>query len=251
MKGLDRFKAHFAGYEDNYVLIGGAACDVLMQEAGLEFRATKDFDLVLCVEALDPGFGQHFWTFIEAGGYEHRQKGGDEKQFYRFEKPKDDSYPFQLELFSRQPDALVLEGEPHLTPVPVGEDVASLSAILLDRGYYEALIANTRLVDGLRILDESLLIPFKARAYLDMVDRRDNGATIDSRSISKHRGDVFRLMQVFRPERQIDLPEPLKSDLGRFVRLVEADEKFKPKDLGVGLTSREMAVARLRAIFGL
>lgn len=58
MRRIDRFKAHFAGYEDNYVLIGGAACDVLMQEAGLEFRATRDFDLVLCVEALNPAFGQ-------------------------------------------------------------------------------------------------------------------------------------------------------------------------------------------------
>ncbi len=251
MRGLDRFKAHFVGHEDNYVLIGGAACDVLMKEAGLEFRATKDFDLVLCVEALDPAFGRHFWTFIEAGGYENRQKGGDDKQFYRFEKPTDDGYPFQLELFSRQPDALVLEGEPHLTPVPVGEDIASLSAILLDRGYYEALIANTRLVDGVRILDESLLIPFKARAYLDMVDRRDKGATADARSISKHRGDVFRLMQVFRPERQIDLPEPLKADLSRFAGLVEVDAGFNPKDLRVGLTTREAAVARLRAIFGI
>jgi hypothetical protein len=27
------------------VLIGGGACDVLMEEAGLEFRATKDLDL--------------------------------------------------------------------------------------------------------------------------------------------------------------------------------------------------------------
>jgi hypothetical protein len=35
MRGLERFRAHFAGYENNYVLIGGAACDVLMDEVGL------------------------------------------------------------------------------------------------------------------------------------------------------------------------------------------------------------------------
>lgn len=250
MKGLDRFKAHFAGYEDNYVLIGGAACDVLMEEAGLEFRATKDLDLVLCVEALTPDFGAHFWAFVEAGGYENRQKGGEDRQFYRFEKPRDDSFPFQLELFSRQPDAIVLDGEAHLTPVPVGEDIASLSAILLDRGYYEALIAHTRMVDGVRILDESLLIPFKARAYLDMIDRRERGATVDGRSIAKHRGDVFRLMQVFHPDRRIDLPEPLRTDLARFADAVAADDSFHPKDLRVGLATREKAVTRLRDIFG-
>jgi hypothetical protein len=32
-------------------LIGGTACIVIMQEAGLDFRATKDLDIVLYVEA--------------------------------------------------------------------------------------------------------------------------------------------------------------------------------------------------------
>lgn len=49
VRGLDRFKAHFAGYEANYVLIGGTAATLAMDEAGLPFRATADFDIVLCV----------------------------------------------------------------------------------------------------------------------------------------------------------------------------------------------------------
>jgi hypothetical protein len=251
MKGLDRFKAHFAGFEDHYVLIGGAACDVLMSEAGLAFRATRDLDLVLCVEAVDVGFGRRFWDFVEAGGYENRQKGEGDKQFYRFDKPTDDSFPFQLELFSRRPDTVVLEGEPHLTPVPIGEDVASLSAILLDRGYYEALIAGARLVDGVRILDESLLIPFKARAYLDMVARRDNGGVVDARAIAKHRGDVFRLLQVFGPERRVTLPDPLQADMIRFLAAVTDDPAFDPAALGVGIRVRAEAFERLRRVFQL
>ena len=51
--GLDRFKEHFAGYADRYVLIGGTASSLSMEELGSEFRATKDLDLVLCVETLD------------------------------------------------------------------------------------------------------------------------------------------------------------------------------------------------------
>lgn len=40
--GVDRFRTHFAGHEHQYVLIGGAACDLVMDEVGLDFRATKD-----------------------------------------------------------------------------------------------------------------------------------------------------------------------------------------------------------------
>lgn len=38
--GLDRFRAHFFGHEHQYVMIGGAACELIMEEAGLDFRAT-------------------------------------------------------------------------------------------------------------------------------------------------------------------------------------------------------------------
>lgn len=51
--GLNRFRQHFAPYANQYVLIGGTACTVIMQESGLDFRATKDLDMVLYVEALN------------------------------------------------------------------------------------------------------------------------------------------------------------------------------------------------------
>lgn len=53
--------------------IGGTAATLALEEAGLEFRATKDLDIVLHVEALTPRFGEVFWRFIDAGGYEIRQ----------------------------------------------------------------------------------------------------------------------------------------------------------------------------------
>ncbi|MFR5881536.1 MAG: hypothetical protein ACLUEQ_12415 [Cloacibacillus evryensis] len=33
------------------MLIGGMACDLLMSDAGLDFRRTKDIDMVLIVES--------------------------------------------------------------------------------------------------------------------------------------------------------------------------------------------------------
>lgn len=58
VKGLDVFAAYFAGDEARYVLIGGVATHLVLDEAGLATRATKDLDIVLCVEALDAAFGK-------------------------------------------------------------------------------------------------------------------------------------------------------------------------------------------------
>jgi hypothetical protein len=52
VSGLDHFRKHFSPYVDQYVLIGGTACTVIMQEAGLDFCATKDLEIVLYVEGV-------------------------------------------------------------------------------------------------------------------------------------------------------------------------------------------------------
>ena len=38
MIGLDKFKEYFMGYQDQYVLIGGAACDIIFEEQDTAFR---------------------------------------------------------------------------------------------------------------------------------------------------------------------------------------------------------------------
>lgn len=117
VKGLDIFRVHFRDYADCYVLIGGTACDIAMTGSGLLFRSTKDLDIVLCVEALDAAFVQAFWAFVRAGGYQVQERSSGQKQFYRFQKPTTEDYPFMLELFSRQPDVLqIAEGSRALNP---------------------------------------------------------------------------------------------------------------------------------------
>jgi len=115
VKGMDQFKAHFADFADRYVLIGGAACFLAMEEAGLEFRVTKDLDIVLCLEALDPEFVGAFWDFVKKGGYKNQQKSSGKKLFYRFYEPEDKTFPWMLELISRIPDALTLKGKTQLS----------------------------------------------------------------------------------------------------------------------------------------
>ena len=119
------------GYQDQYVLIGGAACDIIFEEQDTAFRATKDLDLVLIVEALTPAFGHRFWQFVRDGGYEHRAKSSGAPQFYRFDKPKAPGFPYMLELFSRAGDAFASENIGPCVPLPLGDELSSLSAILL------------------------------------------------------------------------------------------------------------------------
>lgn len=110
MKGISVFRDYFQDFQGQYVLIGGAACDLIFEAQDTAFRATKDLDIVLLVEALTPDFGRKFWDFIKAGGYEHRAKSSGTPQFYRFDRPTQPEFPYMLELFSRKGD--IFENEP-------------------------------------------------------------------------------------------------------------------------------------------
>ena len=172
VRGLDIFQERLAAYVDQYVLIGGTAASLAMEEAGLEFRATKDLDIVLHVEALTPAFAKAFWRFVADGGYEIRQASHTGKPiFYRFQNPADARYPAMLELFARAPDGLQPAPGSQLTPIPLDEALTSLSAILLDAAYYAFIMAGRREVRGLAWIGADRLIPLKAIAWLELTWR--------------------------------------------------------------------------------
>lgn len=47
--GINSFRERFKDMDDQYTIIGGTACDLLMSEIGEDFRATKDLDIVLTI----------------------------------------------------------------------------------------------------------------------------------------------------------------------------------------------------------
>lgn len=69
VKGLEIFKEHFAGFEDNYVIIGGTACDIALRDTDMRPRATDDIDMILVIERMTPEFALRFWEFINLGEY--------------------------------------------------------------------------------------------------------------------------------------------------------------------------------------
>jgi hypothetical protein len=248
--GIEKFREHFAGQEDQYVLIGGAACDLLFAEAGLEFRATKDLDVVLCVEVVSSEFAKAFLDFIETGGYQARQQRDGHKEFYRFHKPEDPAYPYMIELFSRRPEGLELPADFSITRIPVDEEIISLSAILLDNDYYETLRSSRITIDGVSLLNEELLIPFKAKAFLDLAERRAAGEEINSKTITKHRNDVFRLIQLLTEDSRVEIPDAIRGDLRRFVDDIAQDETFDPRSFGVEISTDE-GIAVLSRVYSL
>lgn len=50
--GIDKFKEAFAQYADNYVIIGGTACDIVLQGTDMRPRATSDIDMIIIVERM-------------------------------------------------------------------------------------------------------------------------------------------------------------------------------------------------------
>lgn len=248
VRGLDVFRQFFSGYADQFVLIGGTAATLAMEEAGLEFRATKDLDIVLHIEALSPAFGATFWKLVEAGRYANREVSDSSKPvFYRFNKPADERFPVMLELFCRAPDGIKLAEGSHLTPIPIDEAVASLSAILLDDAYYEFILAGRREVDGLPWVGEDRLIPLKASAWLDLSERQAKGEKIDAKNIRKHANDVLRLSQLLAPETRIPLAARIAEDLDRFLDGIQSDRSIDPKSLKLDTNVTEIAERIARA----
>lgn len=216
IKGLNTFSEYFTGFENSYVLIGGAASHIWEDEAQLVPRATKDLDIILIVEALSDAFVEKFWSFVRMAGYEHIQKGSQTTEFYRFRKPKDASFPSQLELFSRIPDFIRSPKDVHIVPIPTGEDLSSLSAILMNDAYYNYTIENSDVVQGVHIARSNALICLKASAYLDLKKRQALGEKVDSDDIVKHRNDIIRLGLTLTAEQSFTVPEEIQADLHRF-----------------------------------
>ncbi|WP_320128623.1 hypothetical protein [uncultured Sphaerochaeta sp.] len=248
--GFESFSQWFRGYEDQYVIIGGTACSLLMSDEGQEFRATKDIDLVLIVDALTPEFGTHFWKYVVAAGYQHRNKSTGEPQSYCFSKPENQGYPWMIELFSRRLEAIDLTEDAVLTPLPIGDEVSSLSAILLDDAYYDLLKNGRTTVEGITVLDAGYIILFKAKAWLDFVRRKREGEQIDSKNIKKHKNDVFRLSELLSAETRIPVKGSVRQDIIAFINVMRR-ETVELEQLGIMHRSQEDILTVFEQIYGL
>ncbi|MFH0988472.1 MAG: hypothetical protein V1799_00470 [bacterium] len=221
VRGIEIFREYFKNYPDSYIIIGGTACDIAIEAAGLIPRATKDIDIIVVIEALRPDFVKQFWKFIADGKYGEQQKSETDRKYYRFLKPADPDFPQQIELFSRKPDVIDSAGIEHLTPIPVDDDLSSLSAILMDESYYNYTLAHSIEDKELKLAQTEALICLKVKAFIDMQERKEQGKQVNDKTIKKHKLDVFRLALLLAADTVFELPHTLKTDLSAFADAVK------------------------------
>lgn len=226
MEGLEIFKEAFEAYSDNYVIIGGTACDITMQGTVVRPRATHDIDMTVIVENMTPSFAKRFWEFVKEAGYrpeKRKQIEGEPAKYelYRFVDGKT-GYPEMIELLSRHPDIL---GEPSnlvIEPLPIDGDVSSLSAIIMDDDFYHFTIKHSKLTDGVRHADSAALVCLKTRAYLNLLQDKAEGKHVNSKDIKKHRSDVLKNVVIITDE-SISAPMAIVDCVKDFVSSIRAD----------------------------
>ena len=118
-------------------------------------------------------------------------------------------------------------------------------------GYYDFIHDSKIDIDGIPTVPPEIIVPLKAKAWLDLIERRDAGEKVDGNDIKKHRNDVFRLFQVIDPSTRIALPEVIKGDMQHFLEAGMADPPPTLKPFGLGGTKFEEIVELFRNIYDL
>lgn len=190
--GFDHFCNYLKGLEEHYVIIGGGAASILMDDEGLDFRATKDVDLVILTRSKE--LNARLLAYIADGGYKTREASKSEPRYYRFRYPENKDCPAMIEIFARNESSLELKDGQYI--IPVKEDSAEqLSAILLDDEYFELIRNNlVKSESGIPLINAVANICLKARAHRELFDRRQAGdKTAEEKAIQKHLKDIWRL----------------------------------------------------------
>ena len=89
---------------------------------------------------------------------------------------------------------------------------------------------------------------FKAKAYLDLRQRKESGETVDSNDIKKHKKDILRIVTELMLENTANLPATVILEIDTCIKLLE-QEPFDENSLkNYGIENQEV-VAALRRVF--
>lgn len=246
-----------SGFRSHYVVIGGVATVLTLQDRGLPARATKDVDMIIICQPESKFYMKRFWEFIKAGGYKLWKPDDVEDThpcFYRFIKPDNMEFPVQVELFSKVPEYVEVPDDVKIVHIPMEGYTSSFSAIIMDEAYYDFAVGHSEIVGDIRILKPEALIVLKAVAFLENLRRKERGEVVDQRDIDKHKKDVYRLAYVFDGSERFEVSNTIKERLRDFVNEVEKspiDGKNMLRGQGIPAMSITDFSELLRSIFGL
>jgi hypothetical protein len=245
VNGIETFREKFKDYTDCYTVIGGAACEILMTDADMAFRATKDIDMIVVLEDRYMDFARVFWEYIHEGQYRCGWKNSETVHFYRFTDPAP-GFPSQIEPFSRKPDYHVSD-EKEIIPIHFKEDISSLSAILLNDDFYNFMLEGREVIDGICVLGAVYLIPFKMFAWLDLIEKKARGEHVNDRDLKKHKYDVFRLSEIIPSNKTIPVRGLVAKSIDRFIERIR-EEPLSLAQIGLSVT-KEQALFIFKSIY--
>lgn len=255
LDGLQSFADFFSEYQDNYVIIGGTALQLIMfSQTGAVPRATHDLDLVIIIGALSENFGVKLWEYIEQAGYQSISSSVGNRNSYRFTGLPDHLrtiYPRMIELFSRREMKILMDKKSICGPIHISDEISSLSAILLDEDYYSLLLQGKIIIDGISVLNAVCMIPFKAKAWMDLTDKKNQGdLSVKSEDIKKHKNDIFRLATLLTRETRLELQGLVLVEMKQFMDRIEIEPVSTEQFLG-NEYSKEFLLGIMKSVYQL
>jgi len=241
-----------SGFRSHYVVIGGLAMVLTLEDRGLPARATKDVDMIIICQPESKFYMRRFWEFIKAGGYKLWKPDNEEDThpcFYRFVKPDSREFPLQVDLFSKVPEYVEVPEGVHIVHIPMEGYTSSFSAIIMDDAYYDFAVEHSEIVGDIRILKPEALVVLKAVAYLENLRRKQQGGDVDQKDIDKHKKDIYRLAYVFDGSERFEVNDTIKERLRAFVSEV-ANSPIDGKNMMRGQGIPAMGMAEFTALLG-
>ena len=243
VNGIDIFRKAFAPYSSAFIVIGGSACRAVLNDGAIRPRRTRDIDMVLVPQELSGGFIGAFWKFIKDGGYRfasRKNKDGDPRYvFYSFVGGKE-GYPEQIELLSKPDESIGTPADHHIEYIETGEDYSHLSAIILDRNYYDYLNAHFTVVDGIRYASADSLICLKALAYVNLTQEKRSGKRVNDDDIKKHRRDVLMAVSSLPVGEQYQVGESIRKTLDDFLLGIEEASIKQSLKASLGINEEQL-----------
>lgn len=136
-----------------------------------------------------------------------------------------------IEIFARNEQKIDLIEDQYIIPVQ-NDEVARISAILLDDEYFEIIKMNLATTKSSATVVNILgNICLKARAHRELSERKEKGEKIDSKDIVKHRNDILRMAPGLKGNEKIDLGETPKADLEKAMGHLRTMDAKQFKDM--------------------
>ncbi len=89
---------------------------------------------------------------------------------------------------------------------------------------------------------------FKIKAWLDLSERVEAGERIDSKTVKKHKNDIFRLLINISPISRVEVQDEINEDINQFLEKIINDQPDL-KNIEIRAVTLEELLDRIRELY--